>query len=137
MFADPYSNLMLVMLLFFGGLLIMFIFMMRNIDNNWRNQEETRRQLDLNLSDIERKLDELLHIVKHADELHVNDRPKPAKPDYKEPAAYLETSGYAETGEVNDSGRPDGDQKPGQSLPDMLAGFEPEAQSGVLRNKQG
>lgn len=59
MFADPFFNLMLIVLLFFAGLLVMFIFMMRSIDSNWRNQEETRKQMALSLSDLERKLNEI------------------------------------------------------------------------------
>ena len=63
MFADPFSNLMLVILLFFAGLLIMFIFMMRSIEANWRNQEETRKQMSLSLSDLERKIGDLQYAL--------------------------------------------------------------------------
>lgn len=63
MFSDPFSNLMLVLLLFFCGLLVMFIFMMRNLESHWRNQEETRMQLALHLSDLEIKLDTLLRLA--------------------------------------------------------------------------
>jgi hypothetical protein len=63
MFVDPFSNLMLVLLLFFCGLLVMFIFLMRNQESHWRNQEETRMQLALHLSDLEAKLDTLLRLV--------------------------------------------------------------------------
>ena len=66
MFADPFSNLMLLILLFFAGLLIMFIFMMRSIEGNWRNQEETRRQMALSLNDLERKVGELSFLLKSA-----------------------------------------------------------------------
>jgi hypothetical protein len=63
MFSDPFSNLMLVLLLFFCGLLVMFIFMMRNLESHWRNHEETRMQLSLHLSDLETKLDTLLRLA--------------------------------------------------------------------------
>jgi hypothetical protein len=129
MFADPFSNLMLVLLLFFGGLLIMFVFMMRSLDNNWRNQEETRRQLALNLSDLERKVDELLSAVRKENNpvtpsnAPFGDFPPEDRLASKEPVAYLETSGFAETGEIRGHKKQVGDLKLNQSLPDLLSGL--------------
>lgn len=59
MFADPVSNLMLIILLFFAGLLVMFIFILRSLEMSAQNHEETRRQLSISLSDLERKVAEL------------------------------------------------------------------------------
>ncbi|MDR2892439.1 MAG: hypothetical protein LBV80_05075 [Deltaproteobacteria bacterium] len=63
MFADPFSNLMLVILLFFAGLLIMFIFVMRSIESGRRSQEEAHRQLESSLSELDRKFRELNYTV--------------------------------------------------------------------------
>ncbi|MDR2825581.1 MAG: hypothetical protein LBV76_02160 [Deltaproteobacteria bacterium] len=129
MFADPFSNLMLVLLLFFGGLLIMFVFMMRSLDHNWRNQDETRRQLALSLSDLERKVDELLSAVSKEKQsvvppkVPVGDFPPEDRLASKEPVAYLETSGFAETGEIRGHKKQVGGLKLNQSLPDLLSGL--------------
>jgi hypothetical protein len=130
MFADPFSNLMRVLLLFFCGLLIMFIFMMRSLDNNWRNQEETRRQMDLSLSDLERKVDELLYFVR----LESGPQELPASPpgdfppEDKLASAGAVPAGYAESGAEHKKRL--GDLKLNHALPDMSAVFEPEGQGG-------
>ncbi len=54
MFADPLSNLMLVMLMFFAGLVVMFVFIMRHLDLVEQNTEEIRRQLTVSMMDMER-----------------------------------------------------------------------------------
>lgn len=59
MFADPISNLMLIILLFFAGLLVMFVFILRSLDLSAQNQEEERRQIAISLTDLERKVAEL------------------------------------------------------------------------------
>lgn len=59
MFADPLSNLMLVILLFFIGLLVMFVFIMRNLHLAAQSIEETRKQLGISLMDLERKLSDI------------------------------------------------------------------------------
>jgi hypothetical protein len=134
MFADPFSNLMLVMLLFFCGLLIMFIFMMRSLDNNWRNQEETRRQMDLSLSDLERKVDELLYIARQeggprdVSASPPGDFPAEDKLASAGAAAASATAGCTESGA--EGKRQFGDLKLSHTLPDMSAVFEAEGQGG-------
>lgn len=59
MFADPVSNLMLVILIFFIGLLVMFLFIMRSLEHNEKNVLETHRQLAMGLTDLERKVAQL------------------------------------------------------------------------------
>lgn len=59
MFADPVSNLMLIILLFFAGLLVMFVFILRSLELAAQSQEETRHQLAISLTDLERKVAEL------------------------------------------------------------------------------
>lgn len=63
MFADPLSNLMLVILLFFLGLLVMFVFVVRSLNLITQNIEETRKQLGISLMDMERKLSEISRAV--------------------------------------------------------------------------
>jgi hypothetical protein len=125
MFADPFSNLMLVMLLFFCGLLIMFIFMMRSLDNNWRNQEETRRQIGLNLSDLERKVDELLYFVRQESGSQDLSASPPGDFPFEDKLA---SAGYPESGAEHKKRL--GDLKLNHALPDMSAVFEPEGQDG-------
>jgi hypothetical protein len=141
MFADPFSNLMLVMLLFFGGLLIMFIFMMRSLDNNWRNQEETRRQMDLSLSDLGRKIDELLYCVRRESGLEGGAKPLPGDFPPEGKAALQESSlpgeifGYAGDSAAGDNKRQFGDLKLRRTAPDLSAVLKPEAQDGKEAGK--
>jgi hypothetical protein len=141
MFADPFSNLMLVMLLFFGGLLIMFIFMMRSLDNNWRNQEETRRQMDLSLSDLGRKIDELLYRARRGNGLEDEAKPLPGDfpPEDKlivqAPSLPGEIFGYAGDSAAGDDKRQFGDLKLHRTAPDLSAVPKPEAQAGKETGK--
>lgn len=64
MFTDPLTNLFLVILLFFAGLLVMFFFIMRTMEFILRSHEETRKQLSVTLADLESKLAELAFAVK-------------------------------------------------------------------------
>lgn len=59
MFAEPLSNLMLIILLFFAGLLVMFIFILRSLELNAQHEEEISRQVAISLTDLERKMAEL------------------------------------------------------------------------------
>lgn len=73
MFADPVSNLMLIILIFFAGLLVMFVFMLRSLELNAQNQEETRRQLSISLTDLERKVGELTFALQGKDDNYTDD----------------------------------------------------------------
>lgn len=83
MFADPVSNLMLIILLFFAGLLVMFIFILRSLEINAQNQEEFSRQLAISLTDVERKVAELAFALKDKGLIELEDAPAvepPAEP---------------------------------------------------------
>ena len=77
MFADPLSNLMLIILLFFAGLLVMFIFILRSLELNAQNQEEISRQVAISLTDIERKVAELAFALKAKGLIDIEDAPAP------------------------------------------------------------
>jgi hypothetical protein len=64
MFADPVSNLMLVILIFFSGLLIMFFFIMRSLERNDQNILEAHKQLAIGLTDLERRVAQLAFFLK-------------------------------------------------------------------------
>ena len=85
MFADPVSNLMLIILLFFAGLLVMFVFILRSLELTAQNQEETRRQLSISLSDIERKVAELTFALSDKGLITLEDLPEAAESP-KQPA---------------------------------------------------
>lgn len=75
MFADPLSNLMLIILLFFAGLLVMFIFILRSLELNAQNQEEISRQVAISLTDLERKVSELTFAIKDKGLIEIEEIP--------------------------------------------------------------
>lgn len=82
MFADPISNLMLMLVLFFIAVMIMFIFILRSLDISAQNQEETRRQLAISLTDLERKVAELTFAIREKGIIDIDDL---AVPPYESP----------------------------------------------------
>lgn len=75
MFADPVSNLMLIILLFFAGLLVMFVFILRSLELSSQNHEETRRQIAVSLTDLERKVAELAFALQGKGLIELDDLP--------------------------------------------------------------
>jgi hypothetical protein len=88
MFADPVSNLMLIVLLFFAGLLVMFVFILRSLEMAAQNQNEARRQLAVSLTDIERKVAELSFALRDKGLIEIEDgaaAPEKAGPPVRQP----------------------------------------------------
>lgn len=80
MFADPVSSLMLIILLFFAGLLVMFIFILRSLELASQGREETRRQLSISLTDLERKVAELTFALREKGLVDIETPPCEAPP---------------------------------------------------------
>lgn len=78
MFAEPVSNLMIIILLFFAGLLVMFVFILRSLEIAAQNHEETRRQIALSLTDLERKVAELAFALRGKGLIEAEDFPEAA-----------------------------------------------------------
>ncbi|MDR2051168.1 MAG: hypothetical protein LBQ63_05285 [Deltaproteobacteria bacterium] len=66
MLAEPLSNLMLLILLFFLGLMLMFIYMARALGASARKLDDIRRQLGLALADLDQRMENLTFELKNS-----------------------------------------------------------------------
>lgn len=117
MFADPVSNVMLIILLFFAGLVVMFVFILRSLELALQNQEETRRQLSISLSDLERKVAELTFAMREKGLIELEYAPDHECQSPEQPAPPVRRQGLDDLGSLFDkfSGRgaasPDRDKR--------------------------